>query len=104
MAFNAKEYFAALEPPVYIDKAGQRHEGRILSIFEMGRVEESLKTPDKETPDAWRVRCASVLAELFPGNQAVIDEILDLPAEAFGAAFADFFAHQRRRISADAPV
>lgn len=102
MAFDAKEYFTAFEPPIYIDKAGVRHEGRILSAFEMGRVELHLQVPDSETPEQWRARTADVLALIFPNAPTVVEEILDLPSEAFALAFADFFAHQRRPTSADA--
>lgn len=105
MAFDAKAYCEAVSPPVYIDRAGVAHTGRILSVFEMGRLEPFLAVPEGETEEQGRQRCRSLFTALFPDAPAeMIQEILDLPAEAFTLALQDFFAHQRRRPSVDAPA
>lgn len=97
MAFDARAFAEAYQPPVYTDLSGTTHTGRVLSRFEFLPIEEDARTVFQGTPEEQRTKCQRVLQVIFPTMPpAVIDEICGLPAELLDEAMGHFFACQSR--------
>lgn len=96
MAFDAQAFRAAYSPPVYKDLQGVEHTGRILSRFQWLAVAEDASTLAEGTPEEQQEKAHRVLTAFFPGDDAVVQEILGLPARLFDDAVAHFFDCQRR--------
>lgn len=88
---NAAESLKQFSPPIYIDRAGVEHTGRIFSAVENEAIREPVERFLAGTSNLADVR--KVLTEMF--DAGVADEIIHLPYELYVEALKDFFGPRR---------
>lgn len=101
MAFDAKAWIAAHEPPTYIDRAGVTHTGRLWSHLQwkkwLGVLVEWDARREREEPlsdEQYEAELRQLLSSMeFP--EAVVNEMIDLPSVALEQMVQGFFSLQR---------
>lgn len=96
---NAAESLKQFSPPIYIDRAGVEHTGRIFSAVENEAIKEPVERFLAGTGNLADV--TKVLTEMF--DAAVAEEIIHLPYELYVEALKDFFGPRRAAPAAPEP-
>ena len=97
---NAAESLKLFTPPVYIDRAGVTHTGKIFSAVEFETVKEQVLRA--QAGQATIADIKTVLAEMFDAPTA--EEIIGLPWDLYLEAITDFFGPRRAAPAPDSPA
>src|SRR6266576_86473 len=100
--FDASAYLAALEPPVFVDRSGRRHVGRILGSDDWFRLTTrfALARAEQLQGPAFEAALKGFVDAIFPRpawrfwERRVSQHVWDLPPAGRIEAVYDFIASQ----------
>jgi len=102
--FDASSYLATLEPPVYVDRAGRKHVGRILGADQWLAFQQSLRDTKGIDPVLRRI-----VTNIFPHpwwkiwQRSVARDIWQLPPIGRMRAVWDFMQSQAKAMGVSFP-